>query len=259
MSDSLNGDVAEQEQTLLNIFATRLNNLLDIAEYPAIPNQRFARLAKEFNASASGVRKWCLGLAMPSPGTLVRMSIRFSASIDYLLGLREDPTTPDCGCTTPTMEIPLYLLESTLLPNGEAATGTFYKVKSVYFETDKQNPDRGNRFFVECWVDLHNPRLRKGDILLVDSNETHLTENGIYILKTPSMLCVRRLVPHMDGQIEMIVEYGDKKDSSMLSPTSISFNATKSLNEPSLKEGVKVIGRVIAKIVKLDPRIQGLI
>jgi len=258
VSNDLCVDV-EHEQELLQVFAVRLTQLLDEHGYPKIPNQRITRLATEFNASLSGVRKWCTGKAIPSPGTLSKIAQRFSTSLDYLLGLRDTNVAPNCKCTgKDVIEVPLFTLESHPT-QGEAVSGQFRQVKTIYFETDDSSTDVGNRFFAECWIDLNNPKIRKGDILLVDMNETHLTENGIYLFRTPTMLCLRRLVARLNGNAELIVEYGDRKDSDLLGPAEITFNQSKSPNEPASDTGIKVIGRVVAKIVKLDPRIQGLL
>lgn len=258
MSDDLRVDV-EHEQELLRVFSTRLNQLLDEHDYPKVPNQRMTRLATEFNASPSGARKWCRGEAIPSPGTLSKIALRFSTSLDYLLGLRDTHAAPNCKCTgKEVIAVPLYALDH-FPASGEVESGKFRQVRSIYFEADENSVDVGNRFFAECWVDLNNPKIRKGDILLVDMNETHLTENGIYLFRTPTMLCIRRLVARLDGNAELIVEYGDRKDSDLVGPAEISFNQSKSPNEPASGVGIKVIGRVVAKIVKLDPRIHGLL
>jgi len=75
------------------------------------------------------------------------------------------------------IDVPLYALDH-FPASGEVESGKFRQVRTIYFEADEGSFDVGNRFFAECWVDLNNPKIRKGDILLVDMNETHLTENG---------------------------------------------------------------------------------
>src|SRR5688572_11120791 len=99
------------ERDILQLFSQRLNAVLDERGYSRVPHQRYLQLKEEGLGSTSGVRKWCIGEAIPSPETLARLSRRLGASIDYLLGLAHDleGTQRELG---PVVEIPVYSLNT---------------------------------------------------------------------------------------------------------------------------------------------------
>ncbi len=250
-------EAIEQQRALIELFAERLNRLLDSHDYPKVAQHRYAKLAEEFGNSVSGARKWCMGLAIPSPNTLTKIAQRLTTSTDYLLGL-VDKSEANSKALGPVVECPRFILESESVVNGEVAGGRFRRISSAYFGVDEQANDGKKICLVECWTDLENPRMRKGEALFVDVNETRLIDNEIYLLRTQNVVCIRRLKAHLNGEIELLVEYADRNNSAVFTRSDIHFNASCSINEAAAASGVKIVGRVVGKIVKYDLRISGL-
>lgn len=252
---------AIQEVELIELFASRLNQTLDLHSYPRVQIQRISKLAADLDVSVSGARKWCVGVAIPSPGTLTKIARRFNVSVDYLLGLRENRVAPNCKYNDiKSVEIPLYSLAGSSVLYDDSESPLFRKLKSIYVECDPAVAHYKNLSLLESWIDLPSMSIRKGDALLVDTSAKPLIDDGIYLLRTKSMICLRRFVARMDGKIEMTTECGScNGESSCVGPNEITHNSSGNLNESGPSQGVKIIGRVIAKFLKIDPRIPGFI
>ena len=77
--------------SLPDIFAQRLNLVLDNARFPASISKRCTNVAYDFDLSAAAVRKWLVGEGLPSPAMMKRLAQHFNISLDFLMGLSEEP------------------------------------------------------------------------------------------------------------------------------------------------------------------------
>ncbi|MGS1071690.1 helix-turn-helix domain-containing protein [Burkholderia glumae] len=73
-------------------FSDRLNLVLDEEGYPPKGSGRQNRLAKEWDLSQKGVRKWLEGEGVPETTRLVEMAKRYGVSFEWLATGR-DPST----------------------------------------------------------------------------------------------------------------------------------------------------------------------
>lgn len=250
----------KQEEELMKEFSRRLNDLLECRGYPSVQIQRFTKLAEDLDASISGVRKWCLGIAIPSPVTLVRMAQLFNVSIDYLLTLRDAETEHDVRPSKTRVDLPLCVINHRASQDGDCPQAAFKKLRTIsldYGDPEPSVPPSRHRFLVENWTDMTDPSLRVGDLLLVETSENFLTEDGIYLIRTPSMLCLRRSIAQMDGRVQLTAEHRGRKESTVVESKEIVFNKSKTLDEPAPKSGIQIIGRIVAKILKLDSQVLG--
>jgi transcriptional regulator with XRE-family HTH domain len=258
-TDDLNA-TSKQEEELMKEFSRRLNDLLECRGYPTVQIQRFAKLAEDLDASVSGVRKWCLGIAIPSPVTLVRMAQLFGVSADYLLTLRDAETELDVRPSKTRVDLPLCVIDRRGSQDGDCPQAAFKTLRTIsidYGDQEMAVPRSNHRFLVENWSDMSDPSLRVGDLLVVETNENYLTEDGIYLLRTQSMLCLRRIIAQMDGRVELTAEHRGRVESTIMDPKEIVFNKSKTLDEPAPKRGIQIIGRIVAKILKLDSQVLG--
>lgn len=258
-TDDLNA-TSKQEEELMKEFSRRLNDLLECRGYPTVQIQRFAKLAEDLDASISGVRKWCLGIAIPSPVTLVRMAQLFNVSTDYLLTLRDADTELDVRPSKSRVDLPLCVIDRRGSQDGDCPQAAFKTLRTIsidYGDKEMSVPRSSHRFLVENWTDMTDPSLRVGDLLVVETSENYLTEDGIYLLRTQSMLCLRRIIAQMDGRVELTSEHRGRVESTIMQPKEIVFNKSKTLDEPAPKSGIQIIGRIVAKILKLDSQVLG--
>lgn len=258
-TDDLNA-TSKQEEELIKEFSRRLNDLLECRGYPTVQIQRFAKLAEDLDASVSGVRKWCLGIAIPSPVTLVRMAQLFGVSADYLLTLRDAETEIDVRPSKSRVDLPLCVIDRRGSQDGDCPQAAFKTLRTIsidYGDKEMAVPRSNHRFLVENWSDMSDPSLRVGDLLVVETSENYLTEDGIYLLRTQSMLCLRRIIAQMDGRVELTSEHRGRVESTIMDPKEIVFNKSKTLDEPAPKSGIQIIGRIVAKILKLDSQVLG--
>lgn len=241
-------------------FSRRLNDLLEARGYPTVQIQRFTKLAEDLNASISGVRKWCLGIAIPSPLTLVRMAEHFNVSTDYLLNLRDAESEINVVPSRTRVNLPLCVIDRRGSQDGNCTQAAFKELRTIsidYGDKEMSVPRSNHRFLVENWSDMTDPSLRVGDLLIVETGENYLTEDGIYLLRTQSMLCLRRIIAQMDGRVQLTSEHRGEKESTVVEPKEIVFNKSKTLDEPAPKSGIQIIGRIVAKILKLDSQVLG--
>ncbi len=242
-------ELLQQDINLLASFAERFNGLLDANGYAQDKSShRHERLAAEFGQSVSGTRKWCKGLAIPSPATLIAIAKRFGTTTDFLLGL---------STSSGMVQVPVFRLDSTSGSDIEPAAGNFAHVTNLYWDKHSLASDTEGLCSIEYWSELVSPQLHRGDLLLLDLNVRHLVDNSLYFLRTSSTYCVRRMRAHLNGNIEMSAEYGDHRDSTVVAKGDISFNATRSVNDAPPAAGLKVIGRVLRIDMKLVPKIPG--
>jgi transcriptional regulator with XRE-family HTH domain len=250
----------KQEEELMKEFSRRLNDLLEARGYPTVQIQRFTKLAEDLNASISGVRKWCLGIAIPSPLTLVRMAEHFNVSTDYLLNLRDAESEINVVPSRTRVNLPLCVIDRRGSQDGNCTQAAFKELRTIsidYGDKEMSVPRSNHRFLVENWSDMTDPSLRVGDLLIVETGENYLTEDGIYLLRTQSMLCLRRIIAQMDGRVQLTSEHRGEKESTVVEPKEIVFNKSKTLDEPAPKSGIQIIGRIVAKILKLDSQVLG--
>lgn len=73
-------------------FADRLNLVLDEAGYPPKGSGRQNRLAKDWDLSQKGVRKWVEGEGVPETTRLIEMAKHYGVSFEWLATGR-DPVT----------------------------------------------------------------------------------------------------------------------------------------------------------------------
>jgi hypothetical protein len=144
--------------------------------------------------------------------------------------------------------------------DGDCPQAAFKTIRTIsidYGDKAMSVPRSSHRFLVENWTDMTDPSLRVGDLLVVETSENYLTEDGIYLLRTQSMLCLRRIIAQMDGRVELTSEHRGRVESTIMQPKEIVFNKSKTLDEPAPKSGIQIIGRIVAKILKLDSQVLG--
>lgn len=79
-----------------------------------------AELARRMGITRNGINSWEQGLSMPSPGSLVDLSIIFLVSTDYLLGVERLETINVSGLDEREVAL-LAELADRLRGRGEAA------------------------------------------------------------------------------------------------------------------------------------------
>ena len=78
--------------------------------------------------------------------------------------------------------------------------------------------------------DSMEPRLKEGDVVLLDASRQHIEDNAIYALQFNGGLSIKRVQRFMSGAMEII------SDNQRYKPESLT---------PEQAESVKVVGRVV--------------
>lgn len=71
----------KERESLLDIFSTRFSQLVE--ESGKLQNE----IAKDLKGNKSNIYYWSNGYVLPSMQRLVRISLYFGVSVDYLLGI----------------------------------------------------------------------------------------------------------------------------------------------------------------------------
>ena len=117
------------------------------------------QLADELNVEFSNVSKWELGKNDPSKELIAKMAKLFNVSIEYLLGITDNPT-PD---TLPTATVKIPLLGN--IAAGQPIEAIENVEDYVYISEDMAR--RGTYFALKVKGNSMEPRIYEGDIAII--------------------------------------------------------------------------------------------
>ena len=246
------------ERETIALFAERLNAVLDDRGYSKVQHKRYLQLNEEGFGSTSGVRKWCIGEAIPGPGTLARLCRHLGVSIDYLLGLTDDraDSREEVGAV---VEIPIYVINTDTASDSGPLVGHFKRIRSLLTDDREGEFETGTKMcLVECWDTMRSPAAQKGDLLYVELTANCLIDNQVYLLRTPTTVWIRRVRSLLDGRIELAMEYADRKEANTILGESLQFSETGTINVPAPDSGVTVIGQVLGRLERYSTKLPGL-
>ena len=117
------------------------------------------QLADELNVEFSNVSKWELGKNDPSKELIAKMAKLFNVSIEYLLGITDNPT-PD---TLPTATVKIPLLGN--IAAGQPIEAIENVEDYVYISEDMSR--HGTYFALKVKGNSMEPRIYEGDIAII--------------------------------------------------------------------------------------------
>lgn len=117
------------------------------------------QLADELNVEFSNVSKWELGKNDPSKELIAKMAKLFNVSIEYLLGISDNPT-PD---TLPTATVKIPLLGN--IAAGQPIEAVENVEDYVYISEDMSR--HGTYFALKVKGNSMEPRIYEGDIAII--------------------------------------------------------------------------------------------
>ena len=228
---------ATKSIVLVKDFASRLNMLLDGAQYAKVAKPRATRLAKEHQVSVTTARKWLLGEALPSPVILIAIAHAHGVSIDWLL--------TGAGSMNPTTLVatPLYRMAG---PGGEKTTGGFEQIATYYRERNAI-PRHEQEFhaLILSWAEARDPAVTLGDIFFVNTSVTSLKENAIYLVRSPASTSVRRIRVSLEGTATVSrVSATNDREESVFNLADIAFNSHHDINAIATLP-LLIVGRVV--------------
>jgi len=228
-------------------FSERLGELLDHTGYPSVKSGRIARLAADMGVSNQTSRKWINGTALPNPVILTALAKRTGRSLDYLLnGADWNPPADASGFPLPVFQL------------READSGTAFD--SVADLSRNAGPIPGlpaqsdHCAFVRNWIDADDPVVRRDDLLFIDMHTTGLVENGVYLVRSPSLVSVQRIRLTLDGNVVVSRVQSKQVTESSLKPDQIAFNDRHDINADPPPAGFLVVGKVVAVLRATDKR-----
>ncbi len=190
-------------------------------------------LAKLCGASESIIRKWAKGESDPSRLHLVGLSISTGVSLQWL-ATGEGPMRPGEKQGETDDEFALVPLYDVEVSAGHGAQIDQEQVKAqIAFRRDwlAQNGFNFNSLVsLTARGDSMEPTLKDGDLLLVDTSQKDVVEDGIYVLRLNNHLLAKRLQRLTDGTIII------KSDNPAYESETVPKDAAEALH---------VIGRVV--------------
>lgn len=173
------------EQHMLTLFAKRLNKVLDSHGYPSIMARRFTKLADELAVSPAGVRKWLVGIGMPSSAMLKTIAEKLAVSLDWLF----DVSLPSAQFDPEKAgkSVPVYSAAEAFDTDTLGAPRSAFQRNAIVSVIDGAMPvcpDSAHTFLVECWIDAPSAGLQRGDLLVAETALQRLADGQIYLVRT---------------------------------------------------------------------------
>jgi phage repressor protein C with HTH and peptisase S24 domain len=206
------------------------------------------RLARAAGISPSALRKWLRGEAEPSRERLIAFADTAGVPIGWLVrgegaqpalhkAPEQDPAEAEEGTAgNETLRRAFLALPSraTAAAAGAGSPDPDHTVEFIAFRHDwirtnfELQPEDVE--LITAVGDSMEPRIRHGDLLLVDIRQTDFTEFGIYVFEARGERIVKRVQRKFDGTLFVI------SDNTVYQPEIISSK---------LAEEITVIGKVI--------------
>lgn len=178
-------------------FAKRLNQALDLREYPPFGRGRVNYIQEVFNISRSGANKWLHGKSIPHPKARRLIAEKLGISLIWLETGNGEPTKIETKQYSPessTKKIPLLTL-------AEACVmGANYPLTSEHNIIITRNISEFG-FAIELVGKSMLPKFDEGSILIVDPKEK-IADGDFVIAKSdifPEAVC-RQIIFGADGK-----------------------------------------------------------
>lgn len=231
----------------LQRFAARLGELLDAAGYPRLKSGRISRLAADLGVSIQTARKWINGTALPGPMILTALARRTGRSIDFLLNGTDWQPPHEAGA----LPLPIFELR-------EADAGTSFDLVTDLARGSGPIPglpaQSDHCAFVRNWIDADDPVVRRDDLLLVDMQTSGLVENGVYLVRSASLVSVQRIRLTLGGNVVVSRVQSKQATEDVLTVEQIVFNERHDINAEPPSKGFLVVGKVVAVLRATDKR-----
>jgi phage repressor protein C with HTH and peptisase S24 domain len=209
------------------------------AEWPSAD-----RLAKATGVSASAFRKWMKGEAEPSRDRLVALAAAAGVSLAWLaqgegaepdfaaVSARANNRRPATGFSGARFLVLPKVPEAATAGSGHAETSE--ATEFVGFRHDWLRTTFGRDpadLTMETAIgESMEPRIRNGDILLVDTSEQTFRNFGVYVIEVRDERLIKRVQRKFDGSLVLI------SDNPVYQPEFI---------DAELAREVRIIGRVV--------------
>jgi phage repressor protein C with HTH and peptisase S24 domain len=205
------------------------------------------RLAKATGVSPSAFRKWLKGVAEPSRDRLVALAEASGVDVSWLaqgqgaepdlISLAARAHSPQSADLAGNPNIAQYLVLPKRQEAAAAGSGrptTAVPTEFIGFRHDWIRTTFGREpadLILEIAVgESMEPRIRDGDLLLVDTTDRTFRNFGVYVIEARGERLVKRVQRKFDGSLILI------SDNKIYQPESIPADLTKE---------VQTIGRVI--------------
>jgi phage repressor protein C with HTH and peptisase S24 domain len=214
---SQNGETAQKAQAGADraAFIERLQTIL--THWPSAD-----RLARVTGVSPSAFRKWLRGEAEPSRERLVALANASGVPVGWLAnGDGPEPRfqgatgTARSRGTAAHLDADLGLQNYVVLPKRPEAAAAGAESPPVPSTTEfiafRHDWVRGHlgiepdQLVVETALgESMEPTIQNGDLLLVDTTESHLHSFGVYVIEIAGERLVKRMQPRLDGSLTVI-------------------------------------------------------
>lgn len=164
-----------------------------------------ADLAKAVGVSDNAIYKWVAGRGQPSMGSLVNLAKAAGVSVEWLAtGLAPTPALDvsdnddDAGLAV----IPTSPIHSFGWAGARSAQNVDYvRFDTAWLQRRFANIDPSRLMLIEVEGDAMAPTITDGDLCLIDLRQTGFRNDGLYALRTPDVISIKRLQREPDGTL----------------------------------------------------------
>ncbi len=169
----------------------------------ALGDESVRGFSRRSGVSETALRAYLAGKSEPSRPALIAMADAAGVSVEWLaVGDRKPTAAPEARIGDEFALVPLYDLE--VSAGGGAITDRENIVSQIAFRRDwlrHVGLNINHLVSVSVRGDSMEPSIRDGDMLLVDTSQTDVVEDGIYVLRIDSHLLAKRLQRLVDGRL----------------------------------------------------------
>lgn len=227
---------------LIKGFGERFMALLDnTRQYPAGAKARALAVGRTFHVSPQTARKWLKGMALPNPVILVAISAMFDVTIDWLLSGRSAGGVRQATTRT----TPYYRLTDFVPSDGGHC---FVQIGNLHVELSGESKDDCPGCAWLCnWIAMEDPPFQNSDSILLNLADLRLMEDGIYLVRSASVLSWRRIsIPLTGDAVFSFISRSGRSEKIAVPPDDIEFNPSADINIPASGKKLMIVGRAVA-------------
>ena len=190
-------------------FSLRLNQLLDKLDYPPKNQGRQAALAKKFEVSQKGARKWLEAESLPRTSRMIEMAEIFGVSYEWLAtgkgeavrGMNAVPRIPVLNASQARefIDFRTYPAEYETIPSVDIATG---KTSFGYAEESQQFEPAISKGAVYCIYPYEKGAKPKPNIMHACWVDDHI------IVGRLKLLTLGKIALYMPDRSDLVLENG---------------------------------------------------
>lgn len=175
-------------------FAERLTDLVKQSEY------KKTEISKKLGLQRMSLYRWMKGVNEPSDDSMADLCKFFGVSPAWLKYGETDITAPQSlVLENGAVAVPQYDITAMCTPTdcGSDVNNlemiTLIKVTSEFLDAHCQGANPNYLHLIKATGDSMDPTIKRGDLVIVDTYNTSIQEDGVYVIRMNSAVIIKRI------------------------------------------------------------------